>query len=319
MPQAKSLFECVPNVSEGRDESIISKLEDSIKKHAKLLHKDVGHSANRTVFTYVGNREEVLKASYALIEKSLELIDMQKQSGEHPRLGAVDVCPFIPLKNASIDDCVELSIELAKKVSSKLNIPVFLYQSSAINKERVRLANIRRGEFEGLEEKLNDPNWKPDYGPSKKHSSFGALTTGARDFLIAYNINLQTTDEKIAKRIAKKLRGSGEKNSCRAIGWFMDQYSCAQVSTNLTNYRDFNIHLAYEACKELAKKEGTQVTGSEIIGLIPLEAIIEASNYYNTKNVLKLESEKIELVIKKLGLSSLKEFDPRKKIIENLL
>lgn len=317
------LLECVPNVSEGRDKVVIDRLTEVLESspEIKLLHVDVGYSANRTVFTFVGSPSGVLAASYNLVKSASKLIDMRKHLGNHPCLGAVDVCPFVPFKKEDLALCVSLSEALAEKVSKELGVPVYLYEASAKSELRKRLSNIRRGEFKGLQEKIKLAEWIPDYGKAKAHPTFGALITGARNFLIAYNINLDSQDLTLAKKIARGLRDSGENASCRAIAWQVEEYNCCQVSTNLTDFEDFNMHQAYEKCSALAKENNLNVNGSEIIGLVPRKAILESGEFYNCKSSLKLTSEKqiIELAIKNLGLSSVKEFKAETRIIENLL
>ena len=281
------ILECVPNISEGRDLSVINSIVDSVKavSGCKVLHVDSGYDANRTVITFAGNPEAVLEGAFRLIKKSVELIDMNKQKGKHPRLGAVDVCPLIPVSGLSLEDCVEYSKTLAKRVSKEIFLPVYLYEHSASGEDRRNLADIRRGEYEGLSRKREDPKWLPDYGSEFYHPSAGAVVIGARKFLIAFNFNLSTSDVLIAKKIAAKLRESGGGlKSLKAIGWYMEEFSCAQVSCNFTDFEQTGLFEAFELCSELAKKNGVEVTGSELVGLIPDKAVEDAAKKFAAKD-----------------------------------
>lgn len=338
------LVECVPNFSEGRDRAKIQEIANAIRtvEGVNLLDIDPGEATNRTVFTFVGTPEAVLEGAFQGIKKASEIIDMRKHKGEHPRIGATDVCPFVPLSGATIEDCIEIAKKLGKRVWEELKIPVYLYEYAATNEERKSLANIREGEYEGLEKKLKDPNWKPDFGDSYFNEKSGATVIGARNFLIAYNINLNTRDKKLANSIALKLRERGtikrDKRGnkildesgnpvyepglfkdLRAVGWYIDEYGCAQISINVLNYKVSPLHKIYETAEELAKNMGLKVIGSEIVGLIPKEAIIEAGEYYlkkQGKSMASSEDEKVHIAIKSLGLSSVQTFNPKEKIIE---
>jgi len=307
-----------------------------------LLDVDPGADTNRTVVTIVGDPESVIESAFLGIKKGSELIDMQKHSGAHARMGATDVCPFVPISETTMDDCVEYSKQLAKRVGEQLNIPVFLYEFSATNNDRLNLASIRRGEFEGMAEKLQLPKWKPDYGPEKPHVSAGVTAIGARSFLIAYNINLNTKDKKIANDISLDIREQGrnkrdehgkfvrDKNgipikspgilkSCKAVGWYIDEYGLAQVSMNLTNFNETPPHIAFEETRKQGRKRGIRVSGSELVGLIPLESMITSGKYYLKKQKRSTGipiKDIIHIAIKSMGLDDLAPFDPNEKIIE---
>ncbi len=333
------LVECVPNISEGRDKNIINAITAEIEsvEGVKLLDVDPGWDTNRTVITFVGSPEAVLEAGFRMTRKAYELIDMTKHKGAHPRMGAVDVFPFVPVSGVTMDDCVELAHKLAKRVAEELNVPVYLYEYAATRPERRNLADIRAGEYEALPQKLKDPFWKPDYGPAKFVPRFGAMVIGARDFLIAYNINLNTKDKRKANAIAKRLRETGyykkdEQGNrihvpgkfkyCKAIGWYVDDYGIAQISMNLTNYKVTPIHLVFEAASQEALERGVRVTGSEIVGLVPKDALISAGKYFQTKQQgprALPERDLIFLAIRSLGLNDVTEFDPDKKIIEYVI
>ena len=295
------IIECVPNFSEGRDTALIKEITDAMESVSgiTLLDVDPGADTNRTVVTIVGSPESVIEAAFLGIKKALELIDMRNHSGAHARMGATDVCPFVPISETSMDDCVEYSKQLAKRVGDELNIPVFLYEFSAPTDDRINLANIRRGEFEGMADKLQIPKWKPDYGPAKPHATAGVTAIGARNFLIAYNLNLNTKDKKIATDIALDIREQGRNKrdkygkfvrdenggaikvpgilkSCKAVGWYIEEYGLAQVSMNLTNFNETPPHIAFEETRNQARKRGVRVSGSELVGLIPLESMIAA-------------------------------------------
>jgi len=338
------LIECVPNISEGRDTEIINNIINHIKSSSEvhLLDVDPGIDTNRTVITFIGEPEKVIEAAYILIEKASKLIDMSKHKGEHPRMGATDVCPLIPIKNVSIKECIQYSEILAKKVSEKLNIPVFLYEYSAKNKNRINLANIRKGEYEGMFQKIKEKVWQPDYGPSENSVKSGSTAIGVREFLIAYNINLNTYDKKIATDIALDIREAGRAKRdnkgkiirdskanivkkpgklkfCKAVGWFIEEYNQAQVSINLTNYKKTSIFKTFEEVRKQARKRGVRVTGSEIVGLVPLGAIISCGKYYLKKQKRSTgipENDIINIAIKSLGLADISIFNPLEKIIE---
>lgn len=330
----KKIIECVPNFSEGRNLDTIDKIASSIQstKNIKLLNVEPDSDYNRTVITFVGEPSCVKEAVFNAISKASDLIDMSKQTGEHPRIGATDVCPLVPVTNVSMDECVQLANELGRDVGEKLGIPVYLYECAAKTVERKNLANIRKGEYEGLREKLRD--WKPDYGPVEyddKVKKTGATAIGARLFLIAYNVNLNTSDVRTANEIAKKVRESGALikdetgkkirvsgmlKYVKAMGVELKEYNIAQISMNLTNYKETSVHTAFETVKAQAKEHGTEVTGSEIIGLVPKDALVEAGASYTGHYS---EEELIKAAIENLGLSQLNKFDPEKKIIEYLL
>jgi len=338
------IIECVPNFSEGRDLDLIKEITDTMESVSgiTLLDVDPGADTNRTVVTIVGDPESVIESAFLGIKRGSELIDMQKHSGAHARMGATDVCPFIPISGTTMDDCVKYSKQLAKLVGEQLKIPVFLYEFSAANNDRINLASIRSGEFEGMTEKLQLPEWKPDYGPGKPHVSAGVTAIGARNFLIAYNINLNTKDKKIVTDIALDIREQGrnkrdkhgkfvrDKNgipikspgilkSCKAVGWYIDEYGLAQVSMNLTNFNETPPHIAFEETRKQARKRGVRVSGSELVGLIPLESIITSGKYYLTKQKRSTGipiKDIIHIAIKSMGLDDLAPFDPNEKIIE---
>lgn len=336
------IVECVPNFSEGRNKEIIDRIANAIKNTngVTLLDVDSGYDTNRTVYTFVGEPENVLNAAFNAIKVGSELIDMSKHKGAHPRIGACDVCPFVPVANISMEECIHLAKSLGKMVGDLLGIPVYLYEYAATKPERKNLANIRTGEYEGLQEKLKDPEWVPDFGPAifnERVKKTGATVIGARDFLIAYNININSKNKNLANTIAKEIREMGKTikdengnkinipgklKECKAIGWYVEDYKRAQISINLTNYHVTNIHHAFEAAKEEGKKIGVEVTGSEIVGLIPKDAIIEAGLYYLKKqgeSRAVSQKEIIDIAIYSLGLNEVAPFDPEKKIIENLI
>ncbi len=341
------IIECVPNISEGRDKSIINSVADSVRNiiGVKLLDVDSGEATNRTVFTFVGEANLVCEAAFRLIETASRLIDMKNQKGEHPRIGATDVCPLIPISGILIEECIQLSKKLAERVGSELGIPVYLYEHAATSPQRKNLADIRKGEYEGLSEKIKLPEWKPDYGPTIFNSKSGATVIGVRDFLIAYNVNLNTTDQKLANEIAFRIREQGRakrdsdgnilrnKNgesikipgtlkNVKAVGWFIKEYNQAQISINLTNFKITPPHVAFEECVKEANSHGLRVTGSEIIGLIPKEAMLIAGRYFLEKQGKSPglpEKNLIEIAIQSLGLSDISLFEPNKKIIENVL
>ena len=338
------LVECVPNFSEGRDKSILDAIAGMIKgvKNVTLLDVDPGSDTNRTVFTMVGEPEAVVEAAFQAIKKAAELIDMSKHKGAHARMGATDVCPFIPVSEMTMDECVELSNKLGARVGNELGIPVYLYEYSATRPERQNLAEIRAGEYEALPEKMKKAEWKPDFGPQIFNERSGATVIGAREFLIAYNINLNTRDTKKATEIANIIREKGvlkkdkdgkaikdeqgnkvyEKglfDHCKAVGWYIDEYNRAQISMNLTNYNITPAHVVLEKVRELAYERGVIVTGSELVGLIPKEAIVQSGKYYlqRLNESAGLPDRRIiETAIQSMGLAELSEFDIDKKIIE---
>ena len=338
------LVECVPNFSEGRDLKILDAIANEIKsvKGANLLDMDPGADTNRTVFTIVGEPKPVAEAAFLAIKKGSELIDMSKHSGAHPRMGACDVCPFIPVANMTMEETVELSKKVAKRIGEELNIPVYLYENSASKPEWANLANVRKGEYEALPKKMQDPEWKPDFGPQEFNEKTGATAVSAREFLIAYNINLNTRDKKKAHNIALSIREAGrfardakgkiirdEKGNkvkeaglftnCKAIGWYIDEYNRAQISMNLTNYKITPPHIVLDKVRELAWENGIQVTGSELVGLLPEAAILESGKYYLKKmgeSAGLPEKMIIETAIQSMGLDELAPFNLKDKIIE---
>ena len=394
----QKIVECVPNFSEGRNIRVIEQIADVIKSVDGVELKDIdpGAATNRTVITFIGNPDGVVEAAFQAIKKAAELIDMRKHHGAHPRMGATDVCPFVPVTGVTMDDCIELAKKLGERVGEELNIPVYLYEYAATSPERRNLAYVRRGEYEGLQEKLADPNMKPDFGPAKFDDSVaktGATAIGAREFLIAYNIDLNTTEKNYATDIAFELREKGRSSRrgntepfyfrgkiiryrenefpcgdcdfvaktfaeleehtqkshgysisellklnnldpdhiigkpvkksglfkfCKAIGWFVDDYKIAQISINLTNYKVTPPHIVLEKARELAAKRGIVVTGSEVVGLIPYPAIIEAGKYYlrrQDKSTGIPSQDIIHYAIRSMGLTDVAEFDPAEKII----
>ena len=338
------IIECVPNFSDGRDSAKIKEITDAIESVAgvTLLDVDPGADTNRTVVTIVGTPDTVIEAAFKGIKKASEIIDLRSHQGAHARMGATDVCPFVPISGTTMDECVEYSKVLAARVGDELNIPVFLYEYSAATPDRKNLANIRNGEFEGMADKIKLPEWKPDFGPNENHTSAGAIAIGARNFLIAYNINLNTQDKKIATDIALDIREQGrnkrDKNgkfirdengvpikapgifkSCKAVGWYIDEYGVAQISMNLTNFNDTAPHIAYDECRKQAVNRGVRVTGSELVGLIPLEAMLKAGKYYlkaQKRSVGIPEKDIIHIAVKSMGLDELCSFNPKEKIIE---
>ena len=341
------IIECVPNFSEGRDMAVIDKITAEIKKVSgvRLLDVDPGYDTNRTVVTFVGEPEAVKQAAFAAVKKSHELIDMRHHKGAHPRFGACDVCPVIPVSGVTMDECVEIAHDLGKRLGEELDYPVYFYEYAATSPERRNLATVRSGEYEGLEAKLKDPKWKPDFGPAEFRPTKGATAVSARDFLIAYNINLNTTNAKKANAIAIRLREQGypEKDAdgnpkldangkkimhpgmfknCKAIGWYVDDFKRAQISINLTNYHVTNMFHVFDAASKLAEEKGLRVTGSEIVGVLPKEALIEAGIHYLEKQgscAGQSEAELIKIAEQSLGLSDVVKFKPEEKVIEYMV
>lgn len=391
----KKLIECVPNFSEGKDKNKIAQIAEAIQsvQGVELLDIDMGADTNRTVITFIGEPQNIKEAAFLAIKKASELIDMRIHKGAHPRIGSTDVCPFVPIQNISMQECVDIAIQVAKRVGEELEIPVYLYEYAARTPERKNLANIRKGEYELLEQKLKEPNWKPDFGPQKFNAKNGATVIGAREFLIAYNINLNTTDKKAATDIAfelrekgrvarsptsspfyykgdilyyqkehfpcgncdfiaktfeqivehcskehnydlkellseeienfnqiigQKVRKPGKFKYCKAIGWYVDEYKKAQISINLTNYKITPPHIVLEEARKLASQRGLIVTGSEVVGLIPYEAILEAGRFYlksQHKSPYVPIQEIIQTAIISMGLNDVQSFDINKKII----
>lgn len=338
------LVECVPNFSEGKDKKVLDAIAAEIQSVAgvKLLDMDPGAATNRTVFTFAGTPDEAAQAAFLAIKKAAELIDMSKHKGAHPRMGATDVCPFIPISGITTQECVELAKRLGKRVGEELKIPVYLYENAATTPKRNSLADIREGEYEGFFEKIKKPEWKPNFGPAEFPAKTGATVIGVRKFLIAYNINLNSTNVKIAKNIAFTIREKGrikrdkEGNKvvdkdgntvytpglfkhCRATGWLIPEYNCAQITMNLTDFEVSPIHEVFDVCCLEAQKLGARVTGSEIVGLVPKKAMIDAGLYYLKKQKTTAgipESAVIQTAIRSLGLDDVAPFNPAKKIIE---
>mgnify|MGYP000220387711 FL=1 len=346
------LIECVPNFSEGKDLAKVKAITDAIESvdGITLLDVDPGADTNRTVVTFVGNPDAVSEAAYLGIKMAAEVIDMSKHKGAHPRMGATDVCPFIPISNVSNEECIDLSKEIGQRVGEELSIPVYLYEHSAQTPERKSLPDIREGEYEGLAEKLKDIKWKPDFGPAKFNVAAGATVMGMRDFLIAYNINLNTKDHRLATDIAFEIRESGRskrkpdpdslnlldgeiiRNSdgspvkvpgmfkeVKCVGWYIDTFKRAQISINFNNYKVSSIHDVYDAACKLADERGIRVTGSELVGLIPLEAILMAGRHYLAKQRRTVgvpEEDIIQAAVQSLGLNDVTPFIAEEKIIE---
>ncbi len=343
----KQLIECVPNFSEGRDMSIIKQITDEIEsvEGVLLLNVDPGKATNRTVVTFVGEPQAVVQAAFLAIKMASEVIDMRQHKGEHPRMGATDVCPLIPIAHISMEETANWARRLGKMVGAPLSIPVFLYEAAASKPERQNLATIRAGEYEGLAEKLKKPEWQPDFGPAVFNAKAGGTVIGARDFLVAYNVNLNTTSVRRANSVAFDVREQGrvvtdkkgktvldekgepkrEAGMCKSvkgIGWFIEEYGIAQVSMNLTNINETPLHIAFEACCQSAEKRGMRVTGSELVGLVPKRVLIEAGQYFLKKQKRSAgvsEEELIKIAVKTFGLDELTPFDPQKRVIEYLL
>lgn len=332
------LIECVPNFSEGNDLSLIRQITDEIEavEGVRLLNVDPGKATNRTVVTFVGNPAAVIEAAYRAIKKAGELIDMSRHKGEHPRMGATDVCPLIPIANISMEETAAYAQQLAKRVGTELQIPVYLYEAAQPDTKRNNLSVIRAGEYEGFFKKIKLSEWKPDFGPAEFDAKRGATVIGARDFLVAYNVNLNTTSTRRANAIAFDVREAGRNvmengvkvnkpgslKCVKAIGWFIEEYGIAQISINLTNINVTPVHIAFdEVCKK-AEARGIRVTGSELVGLIPLKAMLDAGRYFLRKQKRSTgvsESELIKIAVKSLGLDELTPFKPEEKIIEYLL
>ncbi len=349
----KQLIECVPNFSEGRDMSVIKEITDEIEKveGVKLLDVDPGAATNRTVVTFVGTPDEVIEAAFLAVKKAGEIIDMRHQKGEHPRFGATDVCPLVPISNISMEETVIYARKLAERIGKELEIPVYCYENAAFEEKRRNLANCRSGEYEGLKEKLANPDWKPDFGPAEfneRVKGTGVTAVGARDFLVAFNVNLNTTSTRRANAIAfdvrergrvkregdpltgkivkdendKPVMVPGSLKAVKAIGWFIEEYDIAQISMNLTNISITPVHVAYDEVWKKAEERGVRVTGSELVGLVPLNAMLEAGKYFLRKQKRSTgvdNDELIRIAIKSMGLDDLCEFNPKEKIIEFML
>jgi len=339
----KQIVECVPNFSEGGDKSVIDQIGASVKSvtGVKLLSLEPDKDYNRLVVTFVGEPKPVVEAAFQATNRAAELIDMRQHEGEHPRLGATDVVPFIPISGVTMDDCVQLANIYGERVAKELKIPVYLYEFAARSPQGRNLADIRKGEYEGLQEKLKDAAWKPDYGAAEFNAKSGATVAGARKFLIAYNVNLNTPDQSIANEIGGRIRESGKPKkdaagkvmkgekgetiripgtleAVKAMGVFLQRFNIAQVSINLVDFETTNMYQVFEEVKKQARTLGCDATGSEIVGLVPLEAVLSSGSFYAEKQGRKNSSEKelVELAVQQLGLSQLEPFLPEKKIIE---
>ena len=343
---SKQLIECVPNFSEGNDMNIINQVTAEIEQTegVRLLNVDPGKATNRTVVTMVGEPEAVVEAAFRAIKKAGELIDMSRHKGEHPRMGATDVCPLIPIANISMEETAAYAQKLAKRVGEELNLPVYLYEAAQPNKERSNLSVIRAGEYEGFFKKIQLPEWKPDFGPAVFDEKRGGTVIGARDFLVAYNVNLNTTSTRRANAVAFDVREAGRtkkengKNvldengklisipgslkAVKAIGWYIEEYGIAQISINLTNINITPMHIAFDEVCRKADARGLRVTGSELVGLIPLKAMLDAGKYFLQKQKRSVgvsENELIKIAVRSLGLDELSPFNPEERIIEYML
>ena len=341
------IIECIPNFSEGRSSEIINQITSEIESvsNVKLLDVDMGYDTNRTVVTFAGEPDAVSYAAFKAIKKATSLINMANHSGAHPRMGATDVCPIVPVANISIEECIKISRDLAQKVGEQLDIPIYLYEHSAQHVDRKNLANIRSGEYEGFKNKIKEKKWYPDFGPKKYNSRSGVTAIGVRDFLIAFNVNLNTGNKKIASDIALDIREQGRAKrdsnnkivrddkgitikvpgtlkNVKAVGWYIDEYKQAQVSMNLINYKKTSMHEAFEEVCNQAAKRGLRVTGSEIVGLVPKNAILDSGKYFLKKQNASIaipEKDIISNAIQSLGLNDLSVFDRDKTIIEEAL
>jgi glutamate formiminotransferase len=343
----QKLIECVPNFSEGRDQDVIRQITSAIESvhGVSLLDVDPGATTNRTVVTFVGSPDAAVEAAFRGIQKAAELIDMRKHKGAHPRMGATDVCPFVPVSNVSWEEAIECARQLGKRVGDELAIPVYLYEKAAKQKSRCNLSVIRAGEYEGFFEKIKQPEWKPDFGPAVFNERSGGTVIGVRDFLVAYNVNLNTKSVRRANSVAFDVREQGRPKTedgtpsgkpvldssgepvripgmlkhVKAIGWFVKEYGIAQVSMNLTNIEETPLHATFDACAQSAAKRGLRVTGSEIVGMVPKKCLVDAGRYFLRKQRWSAgasEEELIDIAIRSMGLSELKPFDPKEKVIE---
>lgn len=346
----QKIVECVPNFSEGKNLQIIKQITDAMEtvEGVQLLDVDPGKATNRTVVTIVGEVELVVEAAFRGIQMAASLIDMRNHSGEHPRMGATDVCPLIPISGISMEETAQYATQLAERVSNELNIPTYLYENAQPNKSRSNLSVIRAGEYEGFFDKIKEPQWAPDFGKAEMNATAGATVIGARDFLIAFNINLNTKSTRVANRIAFDVREAGrvkregnpisgkivkdengedvripgKLKAVKAIGWYIEEYNMAQISMNLTNYQITPLHIAFEETRKSADERGVRVTGSELVGLIPLQPMLDAGKYFLEKQGLSSgvsEAELVNSAVRSLGLSEISTFDPQKKIIEYIL
>ena len=346
----KRIIECVPNFSEGRDLTIIKQITDEIKKvnGVELLDVDPGHATNRTVVTIAGDPDAVIEAAFQAVKKASEIIDMSKHKGAHPRFGATDVCPLIPISGNTMEETVEYARKLAERIGNELKIPIYCYEYAAYKPERKNLANVRSGEYEGLKEKLSNPDWKPDFGPAEFNPRTGVTAVSARDFLVAFNVNLNTTSTRRANAIAFDVRETGriktengkpdgkpvldeqgnpvyipgKLKSVKAIGWYIEEFGIAQISINLTNINIAPVHLVFDEVCKSATERGIRATGSELVGLIPLKSMLDAGKYFLKKqqrSTAVSEKELIKIAIKSLGLDDLYKFKPQEKIIEYVI
>jgi glutamate formiminotransferase / formiminotetrahydrofolate cyclodeaminase len=346
----KKIIECVPNFSEGRDMGIIKQITEVIEsvEGVKLLDVDPGKDTNRTVVTFVGTPDAVSEAAFLSVKKASEIIDMSKHHGAHPRMGATDVCPFVPVSGISMEETVSIAHKVAERIGNELGIPVYCYENAATKPERKNLANCRSGEYEGLRKKLSDPQWKPDFGPSVFNERTGATAVGARDFLVAFNVNLNTTSTRRANAIAYDVRekgrvaregdkitgkiikdSNGEKvmipgslKSVKAIGWFIKEYGIAQISMNLTNISVTPVHIAFDEVCRKADARGVRVTGSELVGLIPLKSLLDAGRYFLARQQRSAgvsDDELIKIAVRSMGLNDIHQFKPEEKIIEYVM
>lgn len=333
------IIECVPNFSEGRDMAIIKQITGVIEsvEGVKLLDVDPGKDTNRTVVTFVGSPEAVSEAAFLSVKKASEVIDMSKHHGEHPRMGATDVCPFVPVSGITMEETVLIARKVAERIGNELEIPVYCYENAAFTGERKNLASCRSGEYEGLRKKLADPLWKPDFGPDKFNERAGATAVGARDFLVAFNVNLNTTSTRRANAIAYDVREKGRnlKNdkgeninvpgtlkSVKAIGWYIEEYGIAQISMNLTNISVTPVHIAFDEVCRKAETRGIRVTGSELVGLIPLKSLLDAGRYFLAKQQRSSgvpDEELIKIAVRSMGLDDIHKFNPEEKIIEYVM
>lgn len=344
------IIECVPNFSEGRDMGKIKQITDEIEsvEGVMLLDVDPGRDTNRTVVTFVGEPETVCEAAFRAVRKAAQVIDMSKHSGAHPRIGATDVCPLVPVAGVTMDETVEYARTLARRIGEELSLPVYCYESAALEEKRRNLANIRAGEYEGLKKKLEDPAWKPDFGPARFDAGAGTVIVGARDFLVAFNVNLNTTSVRRANAIAFDVRERGREKregnpitgkvvrdeegnpvmipgslkAVKAIGWYIPEYRFAQISMNLTNIGVTPVHMAFDEVCCKAEERGVRVTGSELVGLIPLKSMLDAGRYFlhrQERSAGVSDEELVRTAVRSMGLSELKPFNPEEKIIEYIL
>jgi len=333
------IVECVPNISEGRSKEVYEEIAQAAASVSgvSLLDVDPGRETNRTVITFVGEPDAVLEGAFQLVKRSFELIDMRDHHGAHGRMGATDVCPFVPVSGVTMDDCVDLANRLGRRVGEELGVPVYLYEFAATRPERRSLADIRQGEYEALPSKLEDPGFAPDYGPPEFVPTFGAMVTGARKFLVAYNVNLNVTDKRWANRVAfdvrekgrtvtdaggKAIQQPGMLKAVRGVGWYIPEYGCAQVSMNLVDLDTTPLYAAFDACETSAMRRGIRVTGSELVGLVPKATILDAGRHYLERMERSPgvpESDLVNTAVRTLGLSEVAPFDASEKIIEEIL